>query len=237
MRWRRWTAWVLVALAGSALSAGVGAAPRRGDEGAEEDVQKVAEHARRVALLERIERRYQRYKTVKGRFEQVVHLRDQDRKRVQKGDLLFKRPGRLRFSFDGGGWVASDGKWLRAYDPEAKTVYVMKAERSLYPPVLSFLEGEDTLKKSFAWRLVEVPEDEHEAGTVALVGRPNKPTPAVVQVVLLVDEHTGRLRRVMVVDAEGNTNRFTFEKMRAGMRIPNKAFRPRKPRGARVVKP
>ncbi len=200
-------------------------------------MQKVAAHARLVALLERIERRYQRYKTVKGRFEQVVHLHDQDRTRIKKGSLLFKRPGRLRFSFDGGGWVASDGEWLRAYDPEAKTVYVMKAKRSLYPPVLSFLEGEDALKKSFAWRLVEVPKDQHEAGTVALVGRPQKPTPAVVQVVLLVDEHTGRLRRVMVVDAEGNTNRFTFDEMRAGVGIPNKAFRPRKPRGARVVKP
>lgn len=228
---------MLIALAGSALSAGVGATPRRGDDGAGDDVEEVAAHARRVALLERIERRYQRYKTVKGRFEQVVHLHDQDRTRVKKGSLLFKRPGRLRFSFDGGGWVASDGKWLRAYDPEAKTVYVMKAKRSLYPPVLSFLEGEDTLKKSFAWRLVEVPKDQHEAGTVALVGRPQKPTPAVVQVVLLVDEHSGRLRRVMVVDAEGNTNRFTFDEMRAGVGIPDKAFRPRKPRGARVVKP
>ena len=59
----------------------------------------------------------------------------------------------------------------------------------------------------------------------------------MVEVVLLVDEHTGRLRRVMVVDGEGNTNRFTFQKMRAGMGIPNQAFRPRKPRGARVVKP
>jgi len=237
MRSQRWTAWLLLLVAGTGLTGAAFAAPRHGDDGPGEDAHEVAEHARRVALLERIERRYQRYTTVKGRFEQVVHLRAQDRTRIQKGALHFKRPGKLRFSFDGGGWVASDGKWLRAFDPEAKTVYVMRAKHSLYPPVLSFLEGEEGLRKSFAWRLVEVPKDQHEAGTVALVGTPELATPAVVQVVLLVDEHTGRLRRVMVVDAEGNTNRFTFQNMRAGMGIPDKTFRPRKPRGARVVRP
>lgn len=209
----------------------------------------VADHARRVALLERIERRYRRYRTVTGRFVQVTHLRDQDRTLVTRGALKFKRSGRFRFDVDGGGWVASDGRTLRAYDPEAKTVYVSRAKGSLYPPVFGFLEGEATLQKAFSWRLLETPAPSAEPDTppakappkarrrVALVGRPKTPTPMVALLVLWVEETTGRLRRVMVVDAEGNTNRFSFVAMRAGAKLSDRVFRPRRPRGARVVEP
>ena len=47
-------------------------------------------------------------------------------------------------------------------------------------------------------------------GGYVLVGTPKQPTPAYSKVLFYVDTATSQVRRVMVIDGQGNRNRFDF---------------------------
>jgi outer membrane lipoprotein carrier protein len=205
--------------------------------GAEERTSAVARDAALRALVTRIERHHQKHDTFHARFEQRVVVRAHDKTSVRRGEVRFKRPGKLRFRYDDGDWVVSDGKRLRAYVRADARVYAMAAKRSLYPASLAFLEKKGRLAEQFRLRRIDT-RDARAEGGVIVEALPKLPAPTFAKMLLFVEEKTGRILRVMVVDGQGNTNRFVFTEPAIGKPMADGLFAlPKTPKGAKLVEP
>ena len=197
----------------------------------------VVRDARLRALVARIERHHEKHATFEARFVQLVTLRAHDKTIVRRGKVAFKRPGKLSFRYDDGDWAVSDGKRLRAYVAAHARVYDMEAKRSLYPGALAFLRKKGKLNELFRLREIAT-EDARAKNGAVLEAIPKAASPAFAKMVLFVDQASGRVLRVLIVDAQGNTNRFVFDREVVGKPISDATFRaPKTPKGAKVVEP
>ena len=196
--------------------------------------------ARRVAAAS--QSYYQKVEHVRARFEHTVVLAKAGTKKVRRGRLAFERPGRLSVRYDDpkGHRVISDGERVRVFDPDAKTLYLTKIERSLYPAMVSFLEGDAVLSRDYRLRVLDLDRARVKRGRV-LEAVPKEPTPVMTRMLLFVGDgrgdRYGEVERVLVVDAQGNHNRFDFHDLKRGRDIPNREFTFRPPRGTKVIKP
>jgi len=70
-----------------------------------------------------------------------------------------------------------------------------------------------------------------------LEGTPKDATPAYRKVLLYVDAATAQVRRVLIVDAQGNRNRFDFEAPVVNTKVEPSEFVLVPPPGTQIVKP
>jgi outer membrane lipoprotein carrier protein len=70
-----------------------------------------------------------------------------------------------------------------------------------------------------------------------LEGTPKDPTPAYQKVLLYVDAATAQVRRVLILDAQGNRNRFDFIHPLVNTPVPPGEFAFSPPEGTQIVKP
>ena len=68
-------------------------------------------------------------------------------------------------------------------------------------------------------------------------GVPRTPTPAYQKLLLYVDAKTHQVRRVLLLDAQGNRNRFDFVSPSVNQPAPKGEFDFKPPRGTQVIKP
>jgi outer membrane lipoprotein carrier protein len=75
-------------------------------------------------------------------------------------------------------------------------------------------------------------------GGYVLVGKPKTATPAYKEVFFYVDKSTSQVRRVLIVDGQGNHNRFDFEGAAVNAKnLDQSQFTCRIPPGANVIHP
>jgi len=174
---------------------------------------------------------YENCRSLRANFVQKHHARVQGTKKVQRGRLALKKRGKLSFRYASGDRVVSNGKRVVVYRKKQKTAYRGKADASLYATGFSFLMGKGRLQKAFRFRLLA----SKKPGYV-LLATPRKPSPLLTMMVLYVDKKTHQVRRLMLVDAQGNTNRFVLSNIRINRKIGNKEFVFRPPRGTKIVR-
>jgi outer membrane lipoprotein carrier protein len=132
--------------------------------------------------------------------------------------------------------VVSDGTLMKVYEASNQQMYEQPVEKSQYPAALSFLTGTGKLADSFDFDVV--PGDKVAfPGGYALVGTPKEPTPAYSKVLFYVDLGTSQVRRVMIIDGQGNRNRFDFVNPQFNVPIPPDTFRYVPPAGTTIVRP
>lgn len=68
-------------------------------------------------------------------------------------------------------------------------------------------------------------------------GDPLQPSTAVKRVFFYVDGQSYRVRRVLLVDAQGNRNRYDFVKTELGVRVPPDEFHLEVPPGTHIIEP
>jgi outer membrane lipoprotein carrier protein len=130
----------------------------------------------------------------------------------------------------------SDGTTIRVYEKENEQMFETPVKGSQYPAALSFLMGQGKLTKDFALRLLDPAEMKFEGGYV-IEGTPKEATPAYQKLLLYVDAQTNQVRRALILDAQGNRNRFDFTAP-----VVNQASAPGEfvftaPPGTKVIKP
>jgi outer membrane lipoprotein carrier protein len=74
-------------------------------------------------------------------------------------------------------------------------------------------------------------------GGVVLVGTPKSANPAYTKVLFYVDGPTSQVRRVLIIDGQGNRNRFDFVNPQVNLPITPDQFNFTPPPGTTVVKP
>lgn len=90
------------------------------------------------------------------------------------------------------------------------------------PAVLSFLSGPGQFATSFTFSFANVPFP----GGYVLLGTPTAPSPFYTSVLFYVDAATSQILRVLVLDAQGNRNRFDFSNVSVNVAVPPQTFMP-----------
>jgi outer membrane lipoprotein carrier protein len=135
-----------------------------------------------------------------------------------------------------GNRVVSDGRTLKVYDRENQQMFEQPVDKSQYPAALAFLMGQGELTRSFTLRLLDPTTVKFEGGWV-LEGTPKDATPAYQKVLLYIDAATSQVRRVLILDAQGNRNRFDFNNPLVNTPVPNAEFNFTPPEGTQIVRP
>jgi outer membrane lipoprotein carrier protein len=214
---------MLVALLGTTLSAS--AETKKTDAASAE------------AIADRVQAFYDKTKTFQANFKQRYTIKAYGRNKESRGKVIFQKPGKMSWRYtSNGNRVVSDGKLLRVYEEENKQMYEQSVEKSQYPAALAFLVGDGNLKKSFRLRRLDSKRAKFEGGYV-LLGEPKDPTPAYQKMLLYVDGKTAQVRRVMLIDAQGNRNRFDFIKPVVNRKAAPKEFDFKPPPGTKVIRP
>lgn len=188
-------------------------------------------------LAGRVQAFYNRTQTFQADFTQRYTIKAYSRTKDSSGKVVFEKPGKMSWRYTtNGNRVVSDGKILRVYEEDNKQMYEQPMDQSQYPAALAFLVGEGDIRKSFKLQILDSEKAKFEGGYV-LVGEPVQPTPAYQKVLLFVDGKTDQVRRVMLIDAQGNRNRFDFANPVVNKKPPPDEFKFSPPKGTKIIKP
>ena len=181
---------------------------------------------------------YDKAQTFKSAFQQKFWVKAYNQEKSSRGQVTFSKPGKMDWAYEDprDNRVVSDGKNIRIYDAANKQMYEQPIGKSQYPVALSFLTGTGRLADGFDFEVVSGQELKFSGGYV-LVGTPKQPTPAYAKVLFYVDAATSQVRRVMIIDGQGNRNRFDFVDPRINEPVPAAQFTFTPPPGTSVVHP
>lgn len=189
-------------------------------------------------LVGRVQAFYDRTQSFQSDFEQEFLVKAYNQKKFSKGSVTFLKPGKMDWVYADpkDNRVVSDGVTLKVYEAANKQMYEQSMSSSQYPAALSFLTGQGKLKDAFKFDVHEGKRYGFTGGFV-LVGEPLTPTPAYRTVLFYVDAGTAQVRRVMIIDGQGNRNRFDFLTPKVNLPIEATRFRFTPPPGTTTVRP
>lgn len=191
-----------------------------------------------AAEVARVQANYEKVRSFRARFKQDYWVKAYDQRKKSVGAVVFARPGKMSWSYDDpkGNRVVSDGKLLRVYEEGAKQLFEQPVDKSQYPQALGFLTGESKLAETFTFEGNEGASMSFPGGVV-LVATPRQPLATVQKVLLYVDAATHYVRRVLLLDAQGNRNRFDFDDVKLDDTVDAREFVFTAPAGTTVIHP
>jgi outer membrane lipoprotein carrier protein len=186
----------------------------------------------------RVQSFYDATKTFRATFKQTYTIKVQNVQKVTSGKVVFEKPGKMSWQYDApnGNRVVSDGNTIKVYEKENEQMYEMSVAKSQYPAALAFLMGKGSLSRDFTMRLLDPAQMKFEGGYV-LEGTPKDATPAYQKMLLYVDAQTFQVRRALILDAQGNRNRFDFDAPVVNQPVDTTEFNFVPPPGTKVIKP
>jgi outer membrane lipoprotein carrier protein len=189
-------------------------------------------------IAARVQAFYDATKTFRATFKQTYTIKVQNVQKVSTGKVIFEKPGKMSWSYDApnGNRVVSDGTTLKVYEKDNEQMYEMSVAKSQYPAALAFLMGKGSLSRDFTMRLLDPAQMKFEGGYV-LEGTPKDATPAYQKMLLYVDAQTNQVRRALILDAQGNRNRFDFDTPVVNTPVDKGEFDFVPPPGTKVIKP
>ncbi len=184
------------------------------------------------SILQRVEERQAHTNDLVARFSQSYRSGMLGREITERGVLLVKRPGRMRWEYKDPErkLFVSDGRTFYFYVPADKQVIVSEQDerRSLAARLLS---GKGDLAQEFEASLAEP----QEQGVLRLRLVPRREQPDVAEALLDVTP-AGRIRAIQLEDSQGNRTRFRFEDVRENTGLKDDLFRFEVPKGVEVIR-
>ena len=227
---RRLPSILLSALLASAI-------PAVAHEGGAQTAQ-AAPAAQTAAMVQKVQAFYDKTTSFESGFTQEYFVKSHNLRKESKGTVTFAKPGKMdwQYSTPAGNRVVSDGAILKVYEAANKQMFEQPVNKSQYPAALSFLIGGGSLQSVFDYQMYPGATMNFPGGDV-LVGTPKEPTPAYTKVLFYVDSATSQVRRVLIVDGQGNRNRFDFENPKVNVPIAEGRFKFNPPPGTQIIKP
>jgi outer membrane lipoprotein carrier protein len=188
-----------------------------------------------VACVQKV---YDQSQTFTSDFSQKFLVKAYNQEKTSRGHVTFAKPGKMQWVYDdpAGNRVVSDGSSIKVYDASNKQMYEQPMDKSQYPAALSFLTGTGKLSDSFDFTVVQGADMKFPGGIV-LVGTPKQATPSYSKVLFFVDSGTSQVRRVMIIDGQGNRNRFDFEAPKVNLPVAPDLFKFTPPPGTSIIHP
>lgn len=188
-------------------------------------------------LADQMQKFYDQTHTFQASFKQRYWVEAYRKTKDSNGLVTFAKPGQMSWRYkNNGNRVVSDGKTIKIYEADNKQMYLQPVANSQYPAALSFLVGGGSLKNTFMLKMLDAKAMGFEGGHV-MMGVPKSPTPAYQKVFFYVDAKTYQVRRVLMLDAQRNRNRFDFVTPVVNKAIDKSEFSFTPPAGTRIIKP
>jgi outer membrane lipoprotein carrier protein len=191
-----------------------------------------------TAVLTKVQNFYDKTTSFSSDFTQEFFVKSHNVKKQSKGRVTFAKPGKMHWEYSEpkDNRVVSDGAVLKVYEAANKQMFEQNVDKSQYPAALSFLVGGGKLSDTFNFELYDGAAMNFTGGQV-LVGTPKTPSPAYQKVLFYIDGPTSQVRRVLIVDGQGNRNRFDFDNPKVNETIAPDRFKFVPPPGTQVVRP
>lgn len=179
-------------------------------------------------------------KHFRARFDQKYKAKVHNTTKTSAGVLWVEKPDKLSLSYHdpNKNRAVSDGKILKVYEHENEQLFEKDVRNTEYPGAFAFILGKG-LRQSFTFEFHKTTKWE---GGPVLVGTPRVPNPGYKKVLFYIDEallkkgDLGAVRRVLVLDAQGNQNRFDFVHAEEPKSIPDDKFEFTPPKGTQIIK-
>ncbi len=194
--------------------------------------------AQAAQVLTKVQNFYDKTTSFSSDFKQEFFVKAHSVKKQSSGHVTFAKPGKMHWEYaePKDNRVVSDGAILKVYEAANKQMFEQNVDKSQYPAALSFLVGGGKLGTVFDFELYDGPSMGFPNGQV-LIGTPKTPTPAYQKVLFYVDGPTSQIRRVLIVDGQGNRNRFDFENPHVNETVQPDKFKFVPPPGTQVIRP
>jgi outer membrane lipoprotein carrier protein len=192
------------------------------------------------AVAQKIDLLFKPIKRFRARFDQKYTAKVHGTSKKSKGILFVLRPSKLSLSYQepNKNRAVSDGNTLKVYEHENQQMFIKDVKNTDFPGAFSFILGKG-LRSSFTFSFNT--KSKWEGGSV-IVGTPRVPNPGYKTVLFYIDDallekgNLGAVRRVLVIDAQGNKNRFDFIHAEEPASIPDGEFRFTPPKGTEIIK-
>lgn len=189
---------------------------------------------------------YDRTQTLTTQFRQRYHSEQYDTTDESRGQLRIRRPGQMRFDYaePNGQVIVATGERILLYEPpeEGETrgqVVERQLEDDQLPQALSFLTGTGRLDRDYRLRLLDASRRRFEGQILEL--RPRRESPHYSRIQLYIDwsdgPARGRVLRMIIIDHDGNRNRFDFRNLEVNPTITDDVFEWTPPPNTRRVTP
>jgi len=188
-------------------------------------------------VVDKVQAFYNTSQTFRADFSQKFWVKAYNKEKTSQGSVLFGKPGKMSWTYSSpaGNRVVSDGSVLKVYEAENKQMFEQNVDKSQYPAALAFLTGTGKLTDSFTFELFEG-EKMGFAGGWVLVGVPKTANAPYSKVLFYVDKASSQVRRVMIIDQQGNRNRFDFSNPKVNETVKPENFQFTPPPGTTIVK-
>jgi outer membrane lipoprotein carrier protein len=197
--------------------------------------------ARAVALT--VQAFYDQTREVHAAFHQTYVHKLYKRTDRSAGRVVFKKPGMMRWDYDkpAGKVIASNGSKIAIFEPgedgEPGQLVEQPIKAAQLPQALAFLMGTGRLEDDFTFALLDKQREGFPSGDV-LELRPKQPTPHFERLLFYVEGQAavrGLVRRLLIIDANGNRNRFDFSALKFNTGTQPSSFTFTPPAGTRRV--
>jgi outer membrane lipoprotein carrier protein len=191
-----------------------------------------------AAVTQQVQAFYEGLTSFEADFTQEYWVKQYNVKKQSKGQVTFKKPGKMLWKYElpKDNRLVSDGRKIKVYTAENKQMYEQDVSESQYPAALSFLMGQGKLTDTFDFQLFDGAQMSFPGGWV-LLGTPKTPTPAYQKVFFYVDKQTKQVRRVLILDGQGNHNRIDFNRPTLNTKVDDATFVFAPPPGTSVIHP
>jgi outer membrane lipoprotein carrier protein len=195
-----------------------------------------ADAAEAAKVAEGLERRYASVETVTGSFRQTYRAPGIDQ--TESGVFWLKRPAFMRWEYRDPEekLFVADGCESFLYVPTDRQVTVQPLQASdLRGMPLEFLLGAGNIRQNFdvSWEREFKPNTER-ASLIRLT--PHGSEAQYSFLVLELDEETYDVRRIVLRERTGNTSEFLLADMRTNVKIENKKFQFKMPKGVEIIR-
>lgn len=193
--------------------------------------------AQKDDVVAKVQAFYNTSQTFKSDFSQKFWVKAYNKEKTSSGTVTFSKPGKMHWTYTSpaGNKVVSDGAVLKVYEAENKQMFEQNVDKSQYPAALSFLTGTGKLTDSFNFELFEGEKMGFKDGWV-LVGVPKTANAPYSKVLFYVDKQSSQIRRTMIIDQQGNRNRFDFANPKVNEPVKPEHFTFTPPPGTTIVK-
>ena len=161
-------------------------------------------------------------------------------KKVSKGKLRVKKPGKMVWDYDAKEaadvWV--EGKTVSVVEHDTRQVIKKDVGTSDFAGAEKFLFGGRQLLDDFQVKMASETLDKRYGleGRKTIQLKPKKKSTHYQQLILVVDESTGQVDAFVVLNADKSTNRFVLSGLSRNKGLSDSAFKFKKPAGFVEIK-
>jgi outer membrane lipoprotein carrier protein len=189
-----------------------------------------------ATVVDRLQKNYDQARDFRARFSQKYTNVTFSRTQVSTGEVLFKKPGRMRWNYETPEpkMFLSNGQILWLHEPTDHQAFKQDLKSSQLPAALAFLLGKGKLSDEFNISLAGDVAD----GTPAfyrLSLSPKKVQASYKSIFFIVDPKSFFVTESVLIDAQGNVNDITFSDFKVNTKLPDTLFTWTPPSGTRVI--